>query len=61
MHDALPGHGFGENTDDDAQHGGPSIETLNLLELLFMNGVSCGILEPLVAGLLLIHQNIADV
>ena len=61
MDDALPGDGFCENADHDAQHGRAAVEALNLLELLFMNGVCSGILEPLVARLLLIHRIITDV
>ena len=61
MDDALACDGLGQNTNEEAQHRGPAVETLNLPELLFMNGVSSGVLEPLVTCLLLVHGNDADV
>jgi hypothetical protein len=34
VEDSLAGKGFGEHADDDAEHGGPSVEQPDGLELL---------------------------
>lgn len=51
MEDALTGEGFGQDADDEAQHGGPAVEELRVPQLLFMNLGGGGVLEPAVIGL----------
>ena len=61
MNDALACEGLGEHTDHEAEHGGTTVEPLNLAELLVVNRASGTVLEPLVAGLLVVHAQLATV
>ena len=61
MDDALAGDGFRQHTNHKPEHGGTAIETLNAFQLFGVDGMGSGILEPLFAGLLVIHGSNANV
>ena len=46
MKNPLACKSFSDHTDDETDHGRTTVEELNLLQLIFVNGASCFALEP---------------
>ena len=55
MENSLACKPFRDHTDDESDHGGATVEELNLLELVFMNRAGCLALEPGVVSRSAIH------
>ena len=55
---ASSGEPFGDDADNDSEHGSSAVEEFNALELIHVDVASCGALEPCIAGLAWFHDAI---
>ena len=60
MGDTRSCEAFGDDADHDPEHGGPSVEALNALQLLHVDVAGSSRLEPLIAGLVGLHDAMLD-
>ena len=54
--DALAGEALGDDPDHDAEHRHPTVEALDLLELLRVNQLFSAVLAPLICDLVVVHD-----